>query len=306
MRWMRYPPLVSMRTPLSLHPPIHRVGIVARRNHPAAHARALELCRWLRAKGREVMTEEELDDRGLASRRLPSEALKDHIDLLVVLGGDGTLIHASTLLAGAPIPILGVNMGSLGFLTEIREHEMYETLEPVLEGRYRLDERMKLEAALRRGEGAPIFQGQVLNDVVISKGALARIADIEAHLDHTFVTTYKADGVIVATPTGSTAYSLSAGGPILFPNLEAMVISPICPHTLTQRPLVVPPDLPVELRLTSDNGEVFLTLDGQRGLAMEPGDRVEIRRSAHRVLLVRSAALDYFSILRTKLRWGER
>jgi len=295
-----------MRSPLSLHPPIHRVGIVARHNHAAAHARALELCQWLRDRGREVVTEDGLDDRGLASRKFAAEALKDHIDLLVVLGGDGTLIHAANLLAGAPIPILGINMGSLGFLTEIREHEMYETLEAVLEGRYRLDERMKLEAALRRGEGPPILQGQVLNDVVISKGALARIADIDAYLDRSFVTTYKADGVIVSTPTGSTAYSLSAGGPILFPNLEAVVISPICPHTLTQRPLVAPPDLPVELHLTSDNGEVFLTLDGQRGLRMEPGDRVEIRRSAHRVLLVRSAALDYFTILRTKLRWGER
>lgn len=293
-------------SPLSLYPPIHRVGIVARQNHPAAHARALELCRWLRAKGREVMVEDELEDEGLASGKLPPEALKDHIDLLVVLGGDGTLIHAALLLAGAPIPILGVNMGSLGFLTEIREHEMFEALEPVLEGRYRLDERMKLEASLWRGEGPPIFQGQVLNDVVISKGALARIADIDAHLGDTFVTTYKADGVIVSTPTGSTAYSLSAGGPILYPALEATVITPICPHTLTQRPLVVPPGIPIELRLTSDNGEVFLTLDGQRGMAMLPGDRVEIRQSAHRVLLVRSTALDYFSILRTKLRWGER
>jgi len=282
------------------------VGIVARQNHPAARARALALCRWLRARGREVVAEENLDDEGLATQKPPPDALRDHIDLLGVRGGDGTLTYASPLLAGAPIPILGVNMGSLGFLTEIREQEMFAALEPVLEGRYHLDERMKLEATLWRGDGPPIFGGQVLNDVVISKGALARIADIEAHFGDTFVTTYKADGVIVSTPTGSTAYSLSAGGPILYPALQATVITPICPHTLTQRPLVVPPGVPIQLRLTSDNGAVFLTLDGQRGLRMEPGDRVEIRQSAHRVLLVRSTSLDYFSILRTKLRWGER
>lgn len=291
---------------ISLYPPVHRVGIVARQNHSAAHARALELCRWLRSQGREAVVEEGLQDEGLASKKLPADAIRDHIDLLVVLGGDGTLIHAALLLAGAPIPIVGVNMGSLGFLTEIREHEMFEALKPVLEGHYRLDARMKLEASLFRGEGPPIFHGQVLNDVVLSKGALARIADIEAYLADTFVTTYKADGVIVSTPTGSTAYTLSAGGPILYPALDATLITPICPHTLTQRPLVVPPDLPILLHLTSDNGAVFLTLDGQRGLRMEPGDRVEIRQSAHRVLLVRSTALDYFSILRTKLRWGER
>jgi NAD+ kinase len=287
-------------------PPIQRVGIFARRHHPAAHARALELCRWLRSRGREVFVEEDFDDEGLASRRLPAAALKDHVELLVVLGGDGTLIHAAIVLAGAPIPIFGVNMGSLGFMTEIREHEMLPCLGPVLEGVFEVERRMKLDAALFRGEGPPIFEGQVLNDVVISKGALARIADIDARLAGTFVTTYLADGVIVATPTGSTAYSLSAGGPILFPALEAMVIAPICPHTLAQRPLVIPPDQPVELTLTSDNGEVFLTLDGQTGMAMQPGDRVEIRRSAAQVILVRNPELDTFSILRTKLRWGSR
>lgn len=295
-----------MSEPKTSRPPVQRVGIVARRDHAAAHARALELCRWLRARGREVIVEEELDDRGLASRKVAPTDLKDHIDLLVVLGGDGTLIHAAILLAGRPIPIFGVNMGSLGFMTEIREHEMFDCLGPVLEGIYDVEHRMKLDAALHRGDGPPIFRGQVLNDVVISKGALARIADIDATMGGTFVTTYMADGVIVATPTGSTAYSLSAGGPILYPGLEAMVIAPICPHTLAQRPLVIPPDQPVHLTLTSDNGEVYLTLDGQTGMAMQPGDRVEIHRSEAQVILVRNPELDTFNILRTKLRWGSR
>lgn len=283
----------------------HRVGIVPRLSHQAALDASRELCRWLTARGREVYLEDTLEG-DWPGRKLPQEKLRETIDFLVVLGGDGTLIHAASVLAGRPVPIFGVNMGSLGFMTEIPVVEMFPALEDALEGRYSVSERMKLDAALFRGEGPPLVRQQVLNDVVISKGALARIADLEVTFDGKLVTLYKADGIIVATPTGSTAYSLSADGPILHPALEAVVISPICPHTLTQRPIVMPPEKAIHVTLTSDNGEVYLTLDGQSGLRMERGDTVEVVRSADRVLLVHNPRLDYFSILRAKLRWGER
>ena len=284
---------------------IERVGIVPRRNHPVAQQTARELCAWLRGRVREVVVED-VGGGDFGTTAVPADEMKERVDLLVVLGGDGTLIHAASLLEGAPIPIVGVNMGSLGFMTEVPVTETYRILEQVLRGDYDVDRRMKLDVRLSRGDGPPIVHGQVLNDVVISKGALARIADLEATLDGSLLTLYKADGIIVATPTGSTAYSLSADGPIVHPSLDVVVISPICPHTLTQRPVVVPPDRPIHVELKSDNGEVFLTLDGQSGLAMRQGDRVSIRRSDDRVLLVKNPRLDYFSILREKLRWGER
>ncbi|HWV39422.1 MAG TPA: NAD(+)/NADH kinase [Vulgatibacter sp.] len=284
---------------------IERVGIVPRRNHPVAERTSRELCEWLRGRVREVWVED-VGAGSFGAAAVPASELKDLVDLIVVLGGDGTLIHAASLLEGAPIPIVGVNMGSLGFMTEVPVTETYRMLEQVLAGDYEVDRRMKLDVQLLRGDGPPIIEGQVLNDVVISKGALARIADLEATLDGSLVTLYKADGIIVATPTGSTAYSLSADGPIVHPSLDVVVISPICPHTLTQRPIVVPPDRPIHVELKSDNGEVFLTMDGQTGLAMRQGDHVAIRRSEDRVLLVRNPRLDYFSILREKLRWGER
>lgn len=283
--------------------PIVRVGVVPRRSHAAALETARMLCRWLGERGREVFIEDGAEG-DFEARRVPGAQLGAHVDLLVVLGGDGTLIHGASLLR-SEIPIFGVNMGSLGFLTEIPVVDMLPSLAAVLEGDYQVEGRMKLEASLLRGEST-VFGGQVLNDVVLSKGALARIADIEAKADGSLVSVYKADGVIVASPTGSTAYSLSANGPVVHPSLDAMILSPICPHTLTQRPLVIPPDQLLRLTLLSDNGEVHLTLDGQSGLKMEPGDVVEIRRSEQRTLLVRNPRLDYFNILRTKLRWGER
>lgn len=282
-----------------------RVGIVPRISHPAALQAARDLCRWIQAQGREVFVEDTVEG-DFPGHLVPGGELRERIDLLVVLGGDGTLIHAASVLGGAPIPILGVNMGSLGFMTEIPVSGLYDALEEVLEGKYEVSERMKLDAALYRGEGPPLVRQQVINDVVISKGALARIADLEVRAGGTLITVYKADGIIVATPTGSTAYSLSAGGPILHPELEAVVVSPICPHTLTQRPIVLPPDRALEVVLASDNGEVYLTLDGQSGLPMQRGDRVEIARSGDRVRLIANPRLDYFSILRAKLRWGER
>ncbi len=233
-----------------------------------------------------------------------AEALA-RVSLVVVLGGDGTLIYASRLLAGRPVPILGVNLGSLGFMTEIPQPELFPALEAALEGRFQVDRRMKLRCQLWR-EGRVILEEEVLNDVVINKGVLARIADHEMSIDGEFVTSYKSDGVIVATPTGSTAYALSAGGPIVHPFTDAVIVAPICPHALTQRAIVVPSDRAISIALRTEVVDVFLTVDGQSGIPLQAGDRLDVVRSPNAVLLIRNPDIGYFQILRQKLRWGER
>jgi NAD+ kinase len=269
-----------------------RVGIVHKVTSPAAADAAREVRSFLEERRIEVVSEEQ--DVGRAA------------DLVVVLGGDGTLIHAAGLLAGRPAPILGVNMGSLGFMTEVPQSDWRAALELVLAGQGRISERMKLRVHLHRG-GRPerALDEEVLNDVVISKSALSRMAELDTRCSGNKVTTYKADGVIVATPTGSTAYSLAANGPIMYPTMRGVIIAPICPHTLTQRPLVVPDDENIEIVLANDT-EVYLTLDGQKGLPLDRGDRVQVKQSYNRVLLVRNPNIDFFGILRAKLRWGER
>jgi NAD+ kinase len=251
----------------------------------------------------------------LAERHLAEalgwEPLKDELELasradaVVVLGGDGTLIKAARLLSGRAVPILGINLGSLGFLTEILEGELFPMLDSVISGTAKSDARMKLACQLIRNDEV-LLEDEVLNDVVLSKGAMARIADHETSINGKFVTLYKSDGVIVATPTGSTAYSLSANGPIVHPALECIIITPICPHALTQRPIVVTAEQVVSIVLKSDSSDVYLTIDGQVGLALKQGDRLEVRRSPNRVFLVRNPQMDYFAILRQKLHWGER
>lgn len=226
-------------------------------------------------------------------------------ELAVILGGDGTLIHGARIFRGKPVPIVGVNLGSLGFMTEIPVSEAISTLKLLFDGKAKIDSRMKLTCRLFRGDEC-LLEDEVLNDVVINKSALAKIAAHETWLDGSFVATYLADGVIFSTPTGSTAYSLSAGGPIVHPSVDCVVVTPICPHALTQRPIVVPGDQLLSVRLTSDLQDYFLTIDGQSGHPLQKGDRVEVLKSPNRVLLVRNSTLDYFAILRTKLHWGER
>ncbi len=269
-----------------------RVGIV----HKVSSAEASETALYVR--------------QFLESRKI--EAIVDETevgrtaDLVVVLGGDGTLIHAAALLGGRPVPILGVNMGSLGFMTEVPQSELYATLELVLAGKAKVSERMKLRVHLHRGgRSERALDAEVLNDVVISKSALSRMAELDTRCSGESITTYKADGVIVATPTGSTAYALAANGPIMYPTMRGVIIAPICPHTLTQRPLVVPDDENIEIILVNDT-EVYLTLDGQKGMPLERGDRVQVKQSYNRVLLVRNPKMNFFGILRAKLRWGER
>ena len=233
------------------------------------------------------------------------EEIARRAELILVLGGDGTLIHAARTVRGRNVPILGVNLGSLGFLTEVPRSDVFARLAEVLAGKARLHTRMKLACRLHRG-GKVVVEDEVLNDVVINKGALARIADHEVSLDGQFMTTFKSDGVIIATPTGSTAYALAAGGPILHPALECAVVAPICPHALTQRPFVVPGDQVVNVVLRSPVADVYLTLDGQTGHALQQGDRLEVWRSPNRTVLVSNPNIDYFGILRQKLHWGER
>ncbi len=233
------------------------------------------------------------------------DTLSEKAELVIVMGGDGTLIHAARLLKGRPVPILGVNLGSLGFMTEIPVHEAFTALDSVLASEARIDSRMKLTVRLFRDEKLEL-QDEVLNDVVINKSTLARINDHETWLDAAFMANFKADGVIFATPTGSTAYSLSAGGPIVHPSIDCVVVTPICPHALTQRPIVVPGDQTLTVKLTGAVGDLFVTFDGQEGHSLKKGDRLEVLKSANRVFLVRNPSLDYLAILRQKLHWGER
>jgi NAD+ kinase len=204
------------------------------------------------------------------------------------------------------VPILGVNLGSLGFLTEITLNELYPSVERCLAGDFEVSERMMLVASVER-DGEVVETHRVLNDVVINKGALARIIDMETAVNGRYLTTFKADGLIVSTPTGSTGYSLSANGPIIHPELECISITPICPHTLTNRPLVMAGDARIAITLDSTIDEaVFLTLDGQVGVKLSCGDVVQISKSGHSTRLVQSRSKDYFEVLRTKLKWGER
>jgi NAD+ kinase len=289
-------------------PPISTVGLVIKPKAPAAIEAARELLPFLLERKLHVLVEPLfVEPLGAGVEPVDHQAMANRADLVVVLGGDGTLIHAAAILGNTerPVPVLGVNLGSLGFMTEVPLNEMRPVLESTLAGDYRVERRMKLRVELLR-EGKPVLSGEVLNDVVINKGALAKIADLEASVDGRRLTTYKADGVIVATPTGSTAYSLSANGPITVPSLEAILITPICPHTLTQRPLVIPDHCMVELVLTSDSGEVYLTLDGHTGQPMVRGDKLCVRRSLLPLLLVKNPRIDFFGLLRAKLKWGVR
>jgi NAD+ kinase len=268
------------------------IGIVPKVTSAEASETATYVGQFLKNKGVEVLT----DEAEIARRA----------EVVVVLGGDGTLIHAAALLDGRPAPILGVNMGSLGFMTETPQSEMYPALEQVLQGKAVVTQRMKLRVHLHRG-GRPerAVDTEVLNDVVISKSPFSRMAELDTRCTGAFLTTLKADGVIVATPTGSTAYALAANGPILYPTMRGVVVAPICPHTLTQRPLVIPDDETLDIILMND-AEVFLTLDGKKGPALSRGDRVQVKQSQNRVLLVKNQNVDFFGILRAKLRWGER
>ena len=282
-----------------------KIAIFAKVHDPRCVGIAEELVEWLLARGLSPLVEPHLAKHISCSYTAKRDDIPEQADLVVVLGGDGTLISVARLVGDRQVPILGVNLGSLGFLTEITLTEMYPALERCLKGDYEASERMMLRVSLHRG-GAEIEGRQVLNDVVINKGALARIIDLETEVDGRYLTTFKADGLIISTPTGSTGYSLSANGPIIHPQLDCLVITPICPHTLTNRPIVVSGDALITISLQSVNEDVFLTLDGQVGFEVKHGDQIRIQRAERQTRLVQSRSKDYFEVLRTKLKWGER
>ena len=285
------------------------VGVLARPDLAEAGGALHELTGWLAGRGVAAL----LDPRtaALAPGAVSSGAIADakdiagRADALVVLGGDGTLLGVSHLVARRGVPVLGVNFGSLGFLTEIALPELYPALEGVLRGSYEFDERRMLHAEVRC-DGSTRQSGDVLNDVVITKAALSRIIELDVSVDGLFVSAFRADGLIVSSPTGSTAYNLAAGGPILHPALPAIVLTPICPHMLTNRPLVVGDETRVEVRLHGARGvEVHVTFDGQVGRPLTSEDTVVVTRSPRSLRLVRAPNRDFFAVLRTKLKWGE-
>jgi NAD+ kinase len=282
-----------------------RIGIFAKRHHKNAIRLAQKVVAWLVERQVEVFVDEPLAAAMTGVTGYPGQVIPSQVDMVIVMGGDGTLLSVARLIGDLRTPILGVNLGSLGFLTEITRSELFPILEQVVNGDFTVSERMRLLAVIQR-RGKEVARYRVLNDVVINKGALSRIIDMEAWVDDDYLTTFKADGLIVSTPTGSTGYNLAAGGPIIYPGNHCHVISPICPHTLTNRPIVVSDEATIRIKVKSQDQDVVFTADGQEGMPLQCGDMVELRKSNHCTVLIKSPNKDYFQVLRTKLRWGER
>ena len=285
---------------------MRRVGIVAKPDAPQAPEVVTRLVEWLIARDIEVTLEKETAGivpvlRVAAANKAE---LPGHSDLLIVLGGDGTLLSMARAVGDLGVPIMGVNLGGLGFLTATTLDEMLPSLEAAVAGRMIVEERLLLLARVIRN-GAVVCEHMALNDMVITISAMSRLINLAVSVEGEYATAYRADGLIISTPTGSTAYSLSAGGPIVFPSVEAIVLTPICSHTLTNRPIVLPASHRIEVTVQSDQ-EIMLTIDGQVGVGLRERDVVEVVRAGARIRLVRFPQKDFFSVLRTKLKWGER
>jgi len=279
------------------------IGILTKPKFPNMKSTLTQLVAWLREHGKDVV----LDPKAAALVGKPAlrdkGRIADKADMVLVLGGDGTMLNAARLVEKRSVPILGINMGGLGFLTEVGGEHLYQTLERVFAKDYSIEERLMLRARLdRRGKG--VAEATVLNDVVVTKGELSRMIAMTIAIDGQFVTSLRGDGLILSTPTGSTAYSMSAGGPIVSPSVNALVITPICPHTLTHRPLLVPSTATLAITLTSHDKGAMVTCDGQVGVAMTEGDTVTITPSRHKTKLIRLPERTYYDVLRRKLKWG--
>jgi NAD+ kinase len=283
---------------------IKTVHVVCKRAKEDAIRIAGELCKTFE-NILDIRVEEETARKLGYDKTFEMEHVGEDADLIIVLGGDGTLLNVSRHGKRKEVPILGVNLGGLGFLTETSVEELPATLEKVLKGDFVISKRIMLDVTVKR-EGENIFSITLLNDAVITKDALARIIDIETYVNDEYLTTYKADGLILSTPTGSTGYSLAAGGPLIYPSLPNMILTPICPHTLTNRPIILPENVEVRAQLKSKEEKVILTLDGQVGFPLQYDDEVTIKKSPHTVNLIKSSSRGYFEILRTKLKWGAR
>ena len=281
-----------------------RIGIIVKPESPDAQALLQELVPWLRARGKEPMLDPPTAALAGEAESYSKKDLATLADMLVVLGGDGTMLAAARLVEGRPIPILGVNAGGLGFLTAVTREAACTALERVFSKSFSEEERLMLRVrVMRRGE--EVIAAAALNDAVVSKGALSHMVQLEISINGQFVTRLRGDGLIVSTPTGSTAYSMAAGGPILNPSVHALILTPICPHTLTNRPIVIPQDVLLEVVLVSRDQGAVATLDGQVGIALQPGDTVEIRASNNKTRLIRFPDRSYYDMLSNKLKWGE-
>jgi NAD+ kinase len=289
----------------SLQAPQKTAALISRPDRPEVAKILPGLFTWLTEHGYRVILDVETSKYAAGHEVVPRAQMASRpLDLVIVLGGDGTLLSAARVTAAVDVPLLGVNLGSLGFLTEVPLQSLYPMLEAIAQGRAAVEHRSLMQCQLLRGD---TVRGSylVFNDAVVNKTALARLNTYDLYIDKAFVSSYRADGMIVATPTGSTAYSLSAGGPVLMPTVKALVITPVAPHSLTHRPLVVPDSVEIEILLRSEEEVAYLSLDGQPGLDLRDGDRVRCRRSEHQVNLFRTGS-DFFQVLRTKLKWGER
>lgn len=285
---------------------IKKVGIISKPKKAEIGELVKPLLEWLRKREIEVF----IDKETAATLAVPEKCVTRNdmpsvVDLLVVLGGDGTLLAMARALAGKSVPILAVNLGGLGFLTVITREELYPTLEGVLSGAFQTERRVQIAAEIVRADEA-IASYVALNDVVLNKGAIARILDFEVYVDGKFVSTYKSDGLIVSTPTGSTAYSLAAGGPVVAPSVQAFIVTPICAHTLTNRPLVISDTSKIEVVVKSQRESSYVTVDGQVGIAARSEDIVRMKKASSYVELVEPVEKNYFEILRQKLKWGGR
>ena len=285
---------------------IKKVGITSKPKKAEVREVVPPLIHWFRDRQVEVFVDKEtaatLDGR---EKSLTRNEMPGQVDLIVVLGGDGTLLATARALNRKPVPLLAVNLGGLGFLTVITREELFATLELVLAGNLRSECRVQIEADIVRADEV-IASYLALNDAVLNKGAIARVLDFDVWIDNKFISTYKSDGLIVSTPTGSTAYSLAAGGPVIIPSVAAFIVTPICAHTLTNRPIVLPDSAIIEVAVKSQRESVYLTVDGQVGIALRSDDTVRIKRAASHVELIQSPHKTYFEILRQKLKWGER
>lgn len=284
---------------------VKKVGIFSKPKAVAATELVPELLRWLTQRGIEFRMDRETAEYAASPHGLDRGDVPESCDLAIVLGGDGTLLSAARAVGNRAIPLLAVNLGGLGFLTSITMDDLFPQLDRALAGRQDVTRRRMLHVALVRG-GAAVAHYEALNDVVIAKSAIARIVDLEAWAGDSFICEYKADGLIISTPTGSTAYSLSAGGPIVYPTVNALCLTPICPHTLTNRPLIVPSEMPIRIVSRAIDEEAFLTIDGQVGGPLRDGDAIECASGDFEVLLIRPPDKTFFDVLRQKLKWGER
>jgi NAD+ kinase len=278
-----------------------KIGLVIKTD-AKANEKADELEQWLQSKGVEVIRKKTRAP-GLRDPREHQESAPSDLSCIFVLGGDGTFLSAVRWIGNSNIPVLGIKFGEVGFLAEISEENLHANVEMILAGKYGLKPRMRLDVQVNR-EGQTIARETVLNDVVINKGALARLAHIDTYIDEIYLTTYSGDGLIIATPTGSTAYSLAAGGPVIHPEVPGIIMTPICPHTLTNRPLILPEDVSIKIKLEEGSSDMMLTFDGQVGLEINGRDEILVKKARRPINMIRIHGLQYFDILKAKLRWS--